>query len=847
MKHVPFENKEDMGNFAVRHKLCNINIIMMNNPLFRATCLFLGLAGAYTDGGWAQQTRQPSKALITVNVDQPSHKISPTLFGVFLEDINLSVDGGLYPELVRNRSFEDADSLQYWTFDKLQGKSTATVMKAELNDKEPLPPLNPFNRTFLSIHAQKRFRLNNYGYWGMNIVQGDTYIFKTAIRLPNTQHFEGKIWVRLTGENGNTLAEDTLKGFTNHWQYFTLSLNPTADNDNSHLEIEGEGNGTLFLDMVSLMPEKRWKKSGVRTDLAKALEDLKPKFFRFPGGCWVEGDDLAHRYQWKHTIGDIDQRIPLWNIWEYNATHGLGYHEYLQLAEDLGAEPLFCINAGISHKESVKAEQLGQWIQDALDAIEYANGPTTSVWGSIRARNGHPEPFHLKYIEIGNENFGTDYFRNYELIANAISTKYPEIKLIANDWAGLHPTTPTPDLVDEHYYNHPDWFIINANRYDTYDRKDPKVFVGEYAVTSKTGKGNLRGAIGEAAFMTGLERNSDVVAMAAYAPLFCHVNHKRWPINLINFDHKSWYGLPSYYVQKLFAENQGTVNLPLTVSGSPQIEKPKAYGRIGLGTWKNSAEFKDLKVTAPDGSLLYANDFSAPIDDWTQTGDGDWSVKDGVLRQQSMAPNVTAFVGDSTWTDYTITLKARKIYGENGFQIYFHNHVGSGRIRWDIGGYGNAINEMQAGIVAQSMNYSLNPGQWHAIRLEVSSTGIKGYIDGKLVQEITDNHLNPQKLCASAALDEKSGDLILKVVNTDTKALRTTIHLKAEKKYKGKGSMTVLTSNSPLDENTLENPTLVSPQKKEIKISENKIQYNFPGNSLSIIRIPINKKEQQTL
>lgn len=760
------------------------------------------------------------------------------MFGIFLEDINLSVDGGLYPELVRNRSFEDADTLQHWTFDRLQGNGTVQVTAANLNAREPLIPLNPFNRKFLSIQADKKFRLTNHGYWGMNIEQGNTYLFKAALRLPDTGEFQGQVKVRLAGAEGKTLAQGELKGFTTQWQYFSLPLQAAADDGNAHIEIEGEGSGLLFLDMVCLLPEKRWKKSGARIDLAEALEDLKPTFFRFPGGCWVEGDDLAHRYQWKKTIGDVDKRIPLWNIWEYNATHGLGYHEYLQLAEDLGAEPVFCIHAGISHKEAVDAGQLGQWVQDALDAIEYANGPVTYVWGSIRAQNGHPEPFHLKYIEIGNENFGTDYFRNYERIANAISAKYPSIKLIANDWAGSHPISPAPDLIDEHYYNHPDWFIFHANKYDAYDRKKPKVFVGEYAVTSKAGKGNLRGAIGEAAFMTGLERNSDVVAMAAYAPLFCHANHQRWPINLINFDHRRWYGIPSYYVQKMFAENQGTVNLPLSISGAPEIEMPAFHGRIGLGTWKNSAEFKELKVTAPDGSVLYADDFSAGIGEWTQTGEGDWSVKDGVLRQRSLAPNVTAFVGDSTWTAYTVTLKARKIYGENGFQIYFHNHANSGRIRWDIGGYGNAINEMQTGLISESINYSLTPGQWYDIRLEVSPTSVKGYIDGKLIQEITNSSMNTRTLCASAALDERNGDIILKIVNTGTQAIQTDIRLNGAGKHKDKGILTLLTSDNPLDENTLDNPTRVFPRQEEVKVAGNRISCQFPGNSLSVIRIP---------
>ena len=278
------------------------------------------------------------------------------------------------------------------------------------------------------------------------------------------------------------------------------------------LSLIAEGQGTLWFDMVSVMPKKTWRDHGLRPDLCEMLEALQPSFLRFPGGCWVEGDDTAHNYQWKKTIGDVSHRIPLWNIWQYWATHGLGYHEYLQLSEDLGAEPLFCINVGMSHREVVPLDQMGPWVQDALDAIEYANGSTNTLWGGLRARNGHPAPFNLKYLEIGNENGGPAYHERWELFYNAIKARHPEIQLIANVWGG-YPTNRMPEIIDEHYYNNPEFFMGQAHRYDSYRRDGPKVFVGEYAVTSGAGLGNLRGAIGEAAFMTGLERNADVVQM----------------------------------------------------------------------------------------------------------------------------------------------------------------------------------------------------------------------------------------------------------------------------------------------------------------------------------------------
>ena len=785
------------------------------------------------------QKQEVSQAKITVEVNKPGHKISPTLFGIFFEDINLSADGGLYPELVRNRSFEDADTLQNWKFTGVDGKSTATIITADVQARPPMPPLNPFNRKSLCVKASGSFKLENDGYWGMNIIQGINYSFKLATR--STEGFNSPLKIQIVGKDGKELAKEEIKGFDNEWKYFSAKLTASGSDPKAHLEISGEFSGTIYIDMVSLIPEQTWKNHGLRVDLSEALDSLHPKFFRFPGGCWVEGDDFAHMNHWKNTIGNLDTRTPLWNIWGYNATHGLGYHEYLQLAEDLGAEPLYCINVGMSHKEIVPMDQMGQWVQDALDAIEYANGSVTSVWGRIRTKNGHPKPFNLKYLEIGNENGTAPYAERWALMVNAIYAKYPEIKLIANEWAGGHPDNPKPETIDEHYYNNPDWFIWNSNQYDSYDRKGPKIFIGEYAVTSGSGKGNLRGAIAEAAWMTGMERNSDIVVMGSYAPLFCNTNHQRWPINLINYDSYRWYGLPSYYVQEMFSNNQGTVTLPVKVDNAPTVKAPFSSGFIGLGTWNNSAEFKDLKVVSPEGKVLFQSDFSKNIDDWKKTGLGEWSVQDGVLKQSAITQGVTAFVGDTSWADYTITLKARKLVGENGFQIYFRNHSIRERIRWDLGGYNNSVHLMEMGLSSKSMKASIEPGKWYDIKIEIKGGSVKGYLDGKLVQEVGDDRSGVKSICTSAALDNKSGDIILKVVNASSESLQTQIDLKGTSKLSGNGKVIVLTSNSPLDENTLDEPIKVSPKTENVKITGNTISRLISGNSLTIIRIPTKK------
>jgi alpha-L-arabinofuranosidase len=563
------------------------------------------------------------------------------------------------------------------------------------------------------------------------------------------------------------------------------------------------------------------------------LDGLKPAFLRFPGGCWVEGDNMAQMYRWKETIGNVAHRKPLWNIWQYWATHGLGYHEYLQLSEDLGAEPLFCINVGMSHREVVPLDQMGPWVQDALDAIEYANGPTNSVWGSLRAQNGHPAPFNLKYLEIGNENGGPPYHERWDLFHKVLKAKYPEVKLIANVWGG-YPKRVLPEIIDEHYYNNPEFFMQQAHRYDTYDRNGPKVFVGEYAVTSGTGLGNLRGAIGEAAFMTGMERNSDVVIMAAYAPLFVNVNHKRWPINLINFDSSRVFGIPSYYVQKMFAEHRGDVVLPVQVE-SPETESQRKGGALGVGTWATRAEYKDIKVTR-NGETLFSADFADGTTGWRLLGGGKWGVQDGALRQETGRENARAITGDKKWTDYTYSLKARKLGGAEGFLILFNVQDDNAKSWWNIGGWGNQRHAVEmGGIISNEAQGSIETGKWYDIRIETQGSRIKCYLDGKLIHDLTQPRMT--SMYASASRAEKSGEVILKVVNVATDPITASVDLRGLSNVTAPANTVVLTSENSTDENTLASPRKVFPKTATVELKGPQFDHTFPGNSLTILRV----------
>jgi len=769
-------------------------------------------------------------AQISVSVDQPVHPISPTLWGIFFEDINNSADGGIYPELIRNRSFEDSDKLENWKIlDEADSKITATIDDSH--------PLNPFNRRSLRIQADGVFTLENEGYWGMNIVGGEHYTFKLAART--VDGFAGPLAIKILDSTGHLIASGQVSGLTNDWKYCTIDLTPTGSDANSRLQISGAGKGALFLDMVSLQPKKTWKNHGLRVDLAESIDALHPSFVRFPGGCWVEGDDFAHMNHWKDTIGNLDTRKPLWNIWGYYATHGLGFHEYLQMCEDLGATPLFDINVGMSHHEIVPMDKMDQWVQDALDAVEYANGPTNSLWGARRAAAGHPAPFNLKFMEIGNENGGPNYIERWPLFVNAIRAKYPYIQFISNSdlGGGVYPKQPMPDIVDEHYYETPESFMNRANQYDSYDRKGPKIFVGEYAVTRKCGLGNLRAAIGEAAFMTGLERNSDVVILASYAPLFVNLNHRAWNPDLINFDSSKWYGLPGYYVQKMFSENRGDLTLPVQVD-SPPVELPPGKGMVGVGTWNTEAEFKDMQVTAPDGRVLLTSDFSKDAKGWEQLGDGQWSVQDGALRQSAEKEFVRAIAGDRNWTNYTFSLKARKLGGKEGFLVLFHIDEKDDRTWWNIGGWGNTQNAIESSASLDGKPGEIKTGQWYDIRVEVKDRTIKCYLNGQLIHDVVAEPVQKiTSLYACASKDDLTGDVIVKVVNAGEAPLETKLDLAGAKNLTGRGTAVVLTSESGMDENSLAEPAKVSPKTEPVSFAGTSVTRSFPGNSFTVLRL----------
>ena len=771
-----------------------------------------------------------ANATLTIKADKPGHAISATLYGIFFEDINCSADGGLYAELVRNRNFEDAATPVHWA---VVSSGLAQVV-ARIDSSQPVSSSNPH---CLEVRVQKpgsgRAGVANEGFWGIPVTQGESYQLSLLAR--GETGFKGPLVCSIESGDGVIYAQAKVTALTPEWNRYRFSLIARNTDPKARLVITTTHPGTFWLDMVSLFPKETWnhRANGLRPDLAQMLVGLKPSFVRFPGGCWVEGDTMNLAYRWKQTINDPAERRTQHNIWQYEATHGIGYHEYLQLCEDLHSEPLFVINCGMSHKENVPLDKMQEFVQDALDAIEYANGPANSTWGAIRARNGHTEPFNLKYMEIGNENGGPPYQERYALFYDAIKGKYPEMHLIANEWGG-RPSNRTVEIVDEHYYSSPEFFMKNADKYDSYDRQGRKVYVGEYAVTQGCGQGNLRAAIGEAAFMTGLERNSDVVLMASYAPLFANVNYKKWNPDLINFDGSTVYGLPSYYVQKMFSENRGDVLLPITLDSSEVAPRPRS-GAIGVGTWRTEAEFKDIKVTRGNATLFQC-DFAHGTDGW-RLHDGEWSAQDNLLRQKSHAENIRAFAGDKTWNNYTYSLKARKLSGAEGFLIPFLVQDEEAKAWWNIGGWGNTRHAIEMdGIVGNEVEGRIETGRWYDIRIELDEHTIECFLDGKLIHDVSYPTL--KALYGVASRTREGHEVILKVVNASDEQQHTQIHLSGAT-LGPNATATTLSSNSAQDENSLEQPTKVAPVSRELICGGSDLAFPFLGNSVTVLRLRI--------
>ena len=539
---------------------------------------------------------------LVVKADKPTAAIQPTMWGIFFEDINFAADGGLYAELVKNRSFEFFSPLTGWSMRQVS-PTTGSIL---VTNRQETDSANPRYIRVTRNTATGKFGLTNEGFRGMGIKQNEQYIFTVSAR---SETGNLALHVQLVDSTGKNLGESqTVNISGNNWQQYKTSLTANATELKARLNVWFEGEGVADFDMLSLFPQHTWKErpNGLRADLVQLLADMKPGFLRFPGGCIVEGRELATRYQWKKTVGPVEERQVIVNRWntefahrstpDYFQSFGLGFFEYFQLAEDIGATPLPILNCGMACQfnsaEVVDTTQLDPYIQDALDLIEFANGDVSTKWGHLREIMGRPAPFNLKLLGIGNEQWGPQYVERYKIFTKAIKSKYPGIQLVNSvgpspEDERFHFLNDTlrklnADILDEHYYSSPSWFQNNASRYDDYDRNGPKIFAGEYAAqsvatVSPLNKNNWLCALSEAAFMTGLERNADLVQMASYAPLFAHVEGWQWTPDLIWFDNLNSFGTTNYYVQKLFANNKGDNIVAITSANEALKGKDSLY------------------------------------------------------------------------------------------------------------------------------------------------------------------------------------------------------------------------------------------------------------------------------
>ncbi|WP_276379179.1 alpha-L-arabinofuranosidase C-terminal domain-containing protein [Flavobacterium sp. H4147] len=559
---------------------------MNTNFITKITLLGAMLTSIYTSA---------QKNNLEVDASKSITKIQPTMYGVFFEDINFAADGGLYAEMIKNRSFEFLFPMMGW--------NEPNSDRHKLNQQSGIANVIQYsqqgtnhNYCRVTINNANGYQLINEGFRGMGIKKDLKY--NLTLKAAKISGNISKIKFQFIDKDHKVLGETSVVPTSKDWSNYSAQLTSTATEAKAKLKITFEGNGVIDLDNISLFPEDTWagRKNGLRKDLVQLLYDLKPGFLRFPGGCIVEGRTLAERYQWKKSVGKVEDRETAVNRWNMEFSHrpapdyfqsfGLGFFEYFQLSEDIGASPLPILSCGMACQfntgQLVPMDQIDPYVQDALDLIEFANGGTETAWGKVRADMGHPKPFNLKFIGVGNEQWGPDYIERFKVFEKAIKNKYPNITIVSG-------TGPFPDgdffdygmkelkklnaeIVDEHYYKDPAWFRKNATRYDSYDRKGPKIFAGEYAaqsvaIASPDNKNNWECAFSEAAFMTGMERNAEVVHLTSYAPLLAHEEGWQWTPDMIWFNNLQSFGTPNYYVQKLFSNHKGTDLLSITKDG----------------------------------------------------------------------------------------------------------------------------------------------------------------------------------------------------------------------------------------------------------------------------------------
>ena len=753
-------------------------------------------------------------AEVRVDLTNAGKKVNPRQFGIFFEEINHAGEGGLYTDLIRNGSFTEAPTLDAWSV----VQSGSAKVNPFFESEHPLNEVKPRSvRIEINSPNGERAGIANEGYWGIAVQKGTSYEFSMYAR--SAPGFDGPVTVSLEGKDGMVYGQSQITGLRPEWNRVTATIQSNATDPVAHLAIAANRTGTFWINVVTLHPAG----DIFRADLLQKLKDLKPGFMRFPGGTFVQGNDRPSSYRWKATIGDLSVRPGHYDApWSYWSDDYMGFHEYLLLCEKLGAEPYYVAYAGMTwvpnskspfgvmqnHKLGVSdypMDEMGPIVQDALDAIEYANGPVDSKWGAVRAKAGHPAPFGMKYVEIGNEDgFNPLYLDKYKLIYNAIKAKYPEIQILANErrggWGGLLPM----DLVDEHMYAPPLGAMNMGKQLDARDRKGAKALLAEYAVQKAAGFGNMRAALAEAVMLSAIERNSDVMPMASYAPLLANVHSINWRPDLIYFDNVSSYGTPSYYVQKMFADSRLDSSVPVDVKAG------------------------ELKVSVEGATSVKGVDATAEVQDEKTTGSGE---------------------------SYTYTARIRKTSGDGGLVIRFAVQDGGGSylawylgvknrantlLVWGGGGDQNVptyqLETSLSGPIAPDVHGVIEMGRWYDVEIQVTGRNVVCALNGKEVHRAqVPESLGPSVYAAAGRT--ANGDVVIRLVNLSPLKQGADIDLAGEGSGRYSAIASTLASKDLDAENSLAEPTRIAPVEHKLAAVGRKFQYEAEGNSFTVLRL----------
>lgn len=772
-----------------------------------------------------------------VNIDDSVPGIQKNdLFGAFFEDLNHAADGGLYAELVQNRDFEfsSCDNAEYTPLTAWEKVGNPALVHLQIMKTDPVSDVNPH---YLYMEVKE----TNAGIWnlgynsGIFLEKGKRYRFSCYAKSKGGEN--SLLIAALCGKDKKRYGERPLL-LTDHWKKYEVILQSDTTDDCGRMALLLPEPGNVFLDFVSLFPMDTFggNRNGLRADLAGAVADMKPRFLRFPGGCLVHcgslcAEDRNSMYRWKNTVGPVEKRPAKSSNWKYHQSLGLGYYEYFLFSEEIGAKPIPVIPAGFDPHTQTGADldNMQEWIEEALDLIEFANGEADSTWGSVRADMGHPEPFGMEYLAIGNEEQGDGFFRRYSIIQKAVREKYPEIKLICssgpfaaggdfeNGWSWAR--REKADMVDEHYYQSPEWFIASHHRYDSYFADGPGVFLGEYA-----SKGNeWYHALAEASYMIGLERNADKVKLACYAPLFCNVDYVNWDqANLIWFDNHRMALTANYYVQKLFMNHQGDRQLPCTIETAFKVEdqtsgEDDTRGELVLGGNEAQVCYSDICVTDETGRILLEK-------------------AECRLEQKECLS-----LGKIEERNYRICLSARQMSEEGeGFSICFGRKDPDNQMILSLGGWNRANNTLDEVIHGKASTLSqytfeLQTGRKYDVEIHVQGRKISVKIDGRTFQKIERTSVLAEPVYCSASIETETDDLILKIVNLTEAARRLEISLGKTQKYTSCREF-ILSGYDRNEKNTLKEPDRIKPGEKVVPVSGACFEYLAEKESFTVLR-----------